>query len=538
MNNRSFMISPNLTSAILIFVSVVLLLLAYHYQTVSDLHKYISSQYHTFYIPAAISEVLFDHAHDFTSYKYVQGTYLNRIQNGLPFKEALAALSVYDKTSLATVNAGDFPIWNDKGAVLLTLVAFVLFGIKASSIFKMYFVIISVSSIVYIYTYRNSHWRLFLLICLLLSLNISAAAMGEAGKGVGLTEQRALGILGIVPFLHLIVATHWRGSKAVYFAMGFQAVMLVFAYFMRVSALWMVIAVFAYPLTYLIVVRGVNAVRERKGEVRPIKESLTPVLRSPLMVSAALVLLVIYRSSVFNPIYDQNVETGRSVWHNAYMSFAYEPQLKKDMFIKGDYWDHGVISALERYLVRSGREEEWASFRASNQAKSLGLFSVGKWDSYVREMYFDAWKTHPMAMIRLYTYYKPVSWLKTMRPILLKPIRGYRAGEVIPASGVADAELVISEMRQATPLFWVVTFTFFLLAAVVSWRSLARAGSWPVWLGIGVVFVTAQLPWMAAYPWFSVVAESYLMSLGLFYFSISLFASQLTAYVFARLRGA
>ena len=422
MINSNFRDLYKIKSASLVCIIVCLFALTYQYQILVGANYYISFQFHYFYIPAALSELLFGHDHDYTSYNQIQGIWQKAlIQDGASckryntletlsnpnckskFYDALAAVKEYGKNH-PVAQSGDFPIWNDKGGVLFTTLAFILFGIEVTSLFNMYFFIILLSASIYVIAYWNSHWRLFLIICFFIALNIIAVNL--AVQGVGLTQQRALGILGIVPFLHLLVAYDFAKNRGDFALMVLQALLLIFAYFMRISAAWMLLTFILPALVFILLFKGktnlvVTAKQKylqtaknvlmtrnlpsllaifRPSLARVILKKLLQIVKNNKLIQPSAILFflfllfITYRSVVFHSIYEERVEKSRSVWHNAYMSFYYDPELKKDMFVDKFYWDDGVRRAVKRFLILNGRSDEWESIVNSPQAKAKGLF--------------------------------------------------------------------------------------------------------------------------------------------------------------------
>jgi len=139
-----------------------------------------------------------------------------------------------------------YPV-QEGGMALFYTASFLLFGIKSDSWFWLYVSLLSISTVIAILTFHRDGTSLILIIS---AVCATAAVASIAPRFpqidvISILSNRNLGLLGIVPALHLMLLMALRFRPNPIHVMGalFQAALICFIVIARASALWLVIGV-------------------------------------------------------------------------------------------------------------------------------------------------------------------------------------------------------------------------------------------------------------------------------------------------------
>ena len=202
-------------------------------------------------------------------------------------------------------------IYDDQGEVDFYKIAFKLFGMKIQSAFYLFFLLLGVSAIVFILTFRNNIYALCVLLCTLLGfyqeLNLAVFDQISGPTFFGMRHSSTLGIIPMWYFSFLLVFPRKLSLKILAGAV-FQTAILILAFRIRGSVAW--VFIFLFLLTSLLVLvrswpKGLNSLQSWMipirswaswGQTWPIL--LRDTLRWPIM----LLIFAILANAAYNQI--------------------------------------------------------------------------------------------------------------------------------------------------------------------------------------------------------------------------------------------
>src|SRR5262249_25767591 len=135
---------------------------------------------------------------------------------------------------------------DDLGFVDYVRLSFLLFGHKIQSLYYTYFLIFGVSAAVFLWTFRSRPALLMLLVITSVAQIILFVSNLFAPHNLGsIADPRFLSILAVVPGLHLGCLLLDRSPPSIINVASaiVQSIILVFAFWIRASTLWVILAV-------------------------------------------------------------------------------------------------------------------------------------------------------------------------------------------------------------------------------------------------------------------------------------------------------
>lgn len=371
----------------------------------------ISTQFLWYYAPIAIT-----YLKDPTPLNYVaNATRMDRLTK--TYSETRDIDAAFKAAIDAPFHEPAWFIWgNDKGGALYSVLAFRLFGIVHSSHYDLFFLLLSISALLFVASYRQHPFKIFCLLCLLTSLYVLAQPFSQGGLQLGgFQAQRALPVLALVPMLHLLFAIATHRSRYGVLALALQAFLLVFVYFMRSSAAWAFIGIALFTVAVAFRQRHVILDKLKARNIQESPHSVNLYALPLVLIAGSLGLLFVYKQISLHPRYFSDLTETRVLWHNMYMGLVWRANLLKssdfatELFPTKRWGDAGVKDALEIYLKRTDRATEWENMeRAVQDGKSGNIYALAKYDQFVREMYWDAWRRFPIELLKTYLIRKPV----------------------------------------------------------------------------------------------------------------------------------
>jgi len=362
----------------------------------------VADRYRYHAIPVVLSSMYLGRPWDYTAFKSV----------AFPFQGA----GDVDTLIAATLKmnpkqmAGDY-FWtaDDRGTADYVWGAFHLFGPRSSSLYRFYFVLLGLSSVLFVIQFRRHPAALALLPFALAALYASIAVLPLANLNAAdrpsLFEPRTIEMLAFVATLHLALAPWFDdaltpGRLA---ASLLQCVLFVECYHARSSIGWEALFV---VLSYVTVFTrlGYRAIVRRV-------EARAALVRAAVLSAVfigAFAGLNVYRHLVYARHYFEGAGT-RVVWHNALMGFGINRNITLAYHV--DVNDAHIVEAVATFLKTTGDPRYSSEWNVTNVLNSFGGHSDFNWEIYesaARDLYFKIWREHPRDALHTYLVDKPL----------------------------------------------------------------------------------------------------------------------------------
>jgi hypothetical protein len=434
-------------------------------------------------VPVALASMEFGHADDYTGSIQVLGLFrdaLKRHPNWSLNQRIKYALDHRDAVhEHLTTLAG----YDDKGIIDHIKLSFRLFGYKLGSAIDLYFLILGISSLMFLVRFRTERWALLLLFGFLLAHYCLLPAVALNPHLQSVLALRFMSVLSMVAALHLAldVVLPRPGRWAWLLTLG-QALILTYTLHIRFAAVWQVIcvgAVFCLAWAWRLAAPRLTGARP---EIRP---ALLPVI----LVVLGVLGLGEYKRQFYNPDYFKAGIDAHVFWHSVYSGLAYSPELAEEYEIKID--DVSIFWATRRFLLEHGREDEWHALRGSN----------GLYEQAVRSMFFCTLRERFGAVVRAVVWDKPramlhyVAWFMRLTEESPSP-------EVLWKGGGAQMRLMATRMDEEGKFFQPFRVECVLaLALFVAWAWRGVGPRWKLWTAAFAVFVACSaMPSVLGYP--------------------------------------
>jgi hypothetical protein len=303
---------------------------------------------------------------------------------------------------------------DDLGIVDFSTISFALFGSNLLSLYLTYFLLFAISACVYGWTFRGRIPELSLLVVVLAAhyVVLCSPLFDSLGNQslASVNNPRFLSVLGIIPTLHIVLATIdglplRRRQVAAVLA---QSLLLSLAIEIRASASWTVLTICLAAIAVLLRLRkeaprptagsGTLAVAGRLGR------RLWPVLASVAVVIAAQ----LYLSAALDQAYRRDgASPHHVVWHAIFYSLQFNPAWEgrfasqytfEGRIARGD--DLPLAASLD-YLRRHPPIDRATLFEG-------GSLRVTARETYARKAFFEFVLDHPRYVFETFFIFKPL----------------------------------------------------------------------------------------------------------------------------------
>jgi hypothetical protein len=342
----------------------------------------------------------------------------------------------------------------DVGRVDYYKAAFSLFGFKVQSMHYLFFLLLLVSSLLFLAGFHRQLVPTVVLTTNLIVVNLIIDSNLFFESLPSISAYRAVSALAIIPICHLILCVLYRvrllslaGSAGLA-----QAGLFIFVVWSRSSAQWGILAV--------LMVTALVGLRQRAWR-DPRCLAVWPVVA----VLAGMLGLAIYSRNALHPAYfTDELLPSHFVWHSAYLGLAYNP----DWPFPEDS-DAIAFVPSTKYLTAARPDIPVTQAPLTN----------GYWfrlhDQIVRQLFLEFAREHPRYMLKLYAWWKPVRFIRHYGHAMQPFVRG------LPLVGLAMlmvlAGFAATWLRDA----W--------------WEAML-----PVLTVTGIVALTSYAPLLWAYP--------------------------------------
>jgi hypothetical protein len=297
---------------------------------------------------------------------------------------------------------------DDKGIVDFVELSFRAFAPRIEAVATLYYVLLSISVLLFLWRYWNRPVAVASVACVLFSMYQFLPTIVFNPQLTSPLALRSMPLLSIVACLHCAYFC-WKPGATIsdVAAVLIQASLIAFMLHIRATTVWQIYLVFFIAMLALLI----HWQRSRKKlEKFSVRNVVLPVLPAMALLAAVGVLNV-YRHAVFSQEYLRGEEiVTRPIWHNVYSGFALHPTFAEQESLRID--DMSVIAAVGRYLKKEGRQALWREI--GGESPGFNRIKWAKYDPLVREMLIATCKAHLIMCAETFFRYKPVHFVDTL----------------------------------------------------------------------------------------------------------------------------
>jgi len=287
---------------------------------------------------------------------------------------------------------------DDLGFVDYVRLSFLVFGHKIQSLYYTYFLIFGVSAAVFLWTFRSRPALLMLLVITSVAQNILLVSNLFASHNLGsISDSRFLSIMAIVPGLHLGGLLLDRSPPSIINVASaiVQSIILVFAFWIRASAIWVIlaVAVFAGLIT-------ISGLLKRRNELRRVW-CLGILL-------AVLAVHTLWVTTALHPIYRSEGEISHHVfWHAVFYQLQFHPRWNERYAASYDFatFDELPRVVARKYLLRHPPPDPEEVYLT----KDRQYLRIAPSEVYIRKAYFEIFSNDPRFVLESLLIYNPVA---------------------------------------------------------------------------------------------------------------------------------
>jgi hypothetical protein len=360
-------------------------------------------------VPPALSKVEYG-SERYKSLNFVHDIYFSEVKSTYAKDIANIIAEILTRHPVATdrsdriINQAD-----DKGIVVLTEIAFRLFGYKVEGVLYLYYIILGASVALFTYAYRKNPYALLLLAAFLLLHRMILPMIKYDGQLGSITALRCMPVLAMIACMHCILYFfESRVDRKKIAALILQIAIMVFVLHIRSTAMWELALVFGISAIALLWRKGPAA---RYFMKIPFFKNRWPSAIPLIVMIFMLLLLNLHRTYGFPEEYHRNGEAvTRPFWHNIFSGFAFHPAMSERYQLKVD--DFTVLLATKQYLLENNRADAWEA-AGGNSPNYTGM----RWKAYddaVRDMLFARCQQYFSECLTTFVYYKPLSMIRNV----------------------------------------------------------------------------------------------------------------------------
>jgi len=401
---------------------------------------------------------------------------------------------------------------DDLGFVDYVRLSFGVFGYRLRSLFSTYFAILGISAFAFVYAFRSRPALLAMLVvvCAAHVFLFSSSILDRENLG-SISDPRYLSVLAVVPCLHLacLLLTKSRATRIDIALALLQSTILVFAVWIRATAIWAMLA-----LSMLAVGVAIDGFLRRCFELRH--------MWSFGALLAVWLVHAFWTSTVLHPVYQEKGEIKHHViWHAIFSQLQFHPQWRQKY--AGEY-DNAVLDELpalaaRKYLIRHPPAEPDKVYLTEDHK----YLKVAAGETYVRKAFLEFLARDPKFVLQTYFIHVPIKLLFILGPMQITAQSEYLGirpayvffgwlTESVPP-GWQYAGIMRSLNRNSPAEFTLLGLTFFILAGFLATETAdCRLFACCVLL-VTAAFLVSLLPVLPA-PNIQVAADQYFLLLA------------------------
>jgi hypothetical protein len=326
---------------------------------------------------------------------------------------------------------------DDLGFIDYVRLSFLLFGHKIQSLYYTYFLIFGISAAAFLYAFHAQRASLMLLIVTSVAQVIlfSSNLFGFPNLG-SIADPRFLSLMGFIPGLHLACLLLDRSppSYANLALAILQSMILVFALWIRASAIWIILALAFFG--GFVAVRRLLTGRKELRRIWSIGILLTVLATHMLWVTITL-----------HPVYRSKGEISHHVfWQSLFYQLQFHPRWDKKYAASYDFatFDQLPLLAAKKYLIGHPPLDAEDVYLTPDRQ----YLRVAAAESYARKAFFEFFANDPAFVLESLLIYNPlgmavvfIGYLSSLAQITATQFIGMFIVTVILAGTLAaDAE--------------------------------------------------------------------------------------------------
>src|SRR5215472_15436158 len=286
---------------------------------------------------------------------------------------------------------------DDLGFVDYVRLSFLVFGHKIESLYYTYFLIFGASAAVFLWTFRSRPAHLMLLIITSVAQIFLFSSILLAPHNLrSIADPRFLSIMATVPGLHLGCLLLDRSPPLISNIASaiVQSIILVFAFWIRASAIWVILAVAVFA--GLITIWGLL---KRRNELRRVW--CLGILLAVLAVHTLWVTMTLH------PIYRSEGEISHHVfWHAVFYQLQFHPRWNERYAASYDFatFDELPRVAARKYLLRHPPPHPEQMYLTQDRQ----YLRIAPSEVYIRKAYFEFFANDPRFILESLLIYNPL----------------------------------------------------------------------------------------------------------------------------------
>jgi hypothetical protein len=289
----------------------------------------------------------------------------------------------------------------DTGLGTYTYLAFRIFGVNIPALTYLYFVIVTISLVLY----GIGHWRsvgamaavvavtlaLYVVVCADIVNFLGSGKLFSSAPGIDLKDPRFLGTMAAIPLLHIVVMwtrPAYRLGPLDYIVVAMQAAIFAFALQIRSPVVWAALALSAYWLAI-----GILALQRRGRSLRSLfdwRQSRSAPM--PITILAVLLSAQLLAAVTLHPLYRAQGDVPRHMfWQGLLSSLQVNPEWP------GKYGP-SVNNATGDTLPEEAARIAIMKLPAEEQQQYLAPNGWPKWtalEKFSRIVFFDILRNDP-----------------------------------------------------------------------------------------------------------------------------------------------
>jgi hypothetical protein len=286
---------------------------------------------------------------------------------------------------------------DDLGFVDYVRFSFLVFGHNIQALYYTYFLIFGVSAAIFLWTFRSRPALLMLLVITSVAQIILFVSNLFASPHLGsISDPRLLSIMAIVPGLHLGCLLLDRSPPSIINVVSaiVQSIILVFAFWIRASAIWVILAVAVFA--GLIMICGLL---KRQNELK--------YVWCLGILLAVLAVHMVRVTTALHPIYRSEGEISHHVfWHTVFYQLQFHPRWNKKYAASYDFatLDELPRVAARKYLLRHPPPHPEKVYLTQDRQ----YLRIAPSEAYIRKAYFEFFANDPRFVLESLLIYNPV----------------------------------------------------------------------------------------------------------------------------------
>jgi len=361
-------------------------------------------------------------------------------------------------------------VGNEKGESDFYALAFSLFGISLSALWKFYFLLLFASAAIFFLAFRSSPFCL-LLLSIYLTAHYAMIGVASAPWIQTVHNSRFFSVMALLPSLHLLLLLLRRESLG--WASGVlaaaQTLLLAFLAFCRFEVMWQPIAVIAVGGAVL-PIQSLSVGLRRHGERgRAVAAGLLVIWPSLFSAGGVAGLLIYQRTALDHRAYALETRT-HTFWEPLFSGTISANSELCSLYCFGEepYSDTMDYIAVRDYLRRRSDATSPIAHVENGRIEINAMRNMGVYDAAMRRIFLRVVAQHPWLVLQSFVLDKPVDQVKILWhgrilarmgilvPVLLALVIGVIAAFLDASHGTSEQWLLV---RRGLPVVLLLSLT-------------------------------------------------------------------------------